>query len=793
MIKSKVRHLSGDSLALLVLAAMILWFAREMVWDGKVPFFRDLSPYFYPMKFTLAQSLKAGELPLWDRHMGMGYPLMADFQSSPFYPPHLFYLCFPFFGAVAAIFLFHYLLAAVGAYLLCRRWSYPIYLALVGGLLFALGGITVSLSNLLNHFQAAVWLPWVLLFGEKVFERHSWRNFVLFSCVTLCQFLAGSPELYGMSIILVVLDGLRLKYDGVTTYKRLAMIVVPAQLLVIAAAMAQVLPTAELLSQSRGSRFIGYPEAVMWSLQPLSLINLFILDKGVETALTGGIELFLARETPFFVTYYMGAAALVGIVLWASHASIRELAVLAGLVAVSIVVALGHHTPVYWFLFQYVPLFRVFRFPEKFFFFTNALLLLAVVRGFHGFFYRDYKLLRGAFVALCALCAGFAGVYVFFQLQPIYLIRLTNWATGSHAAISELSSVSGILVSLERQTALTIAVAGLVMLRAKALLRTSAFAALFVGLVLADLTSAHAPYQYLLDPSVTQKPKILSPSEIGLNRVFYHPPGRNLHPNYFTILRRPRFEEIPELVFGNLMPNAGVFDGVDYMQEIDAMGRWPYITFLDVGPALAPEARYRLLGALNVKYIVALKPLPPEKGITPVGEFPKYPSWLYRVERVVPRAYIVPDWAVETDFEKTLETLARADFDPLAKALLAEPPTVPKPEKRSGGAAGITQYTNQRVTIRASLEGSGLLVLADSYFPGWRVYVDGREGKIERVNLFFRGVMLPAGEHVVEFDYAPRSFAVGLAISLATIGGVVIGSLIASRRRARADAAPIQG
>ncbi|HEY1269451.1 MAG TPA: YfhO family protein [Candidatus Binatia bacterium] len=791
MIKSKVRHLSGDSLGLIVLTAMILWFAREMVWDGKVPFFRDLSPYFYPMKFTLAQSLKAWELPLWDRHMGMGYPLMADFQSSPFYPPHLFYLFFPFFGAVAAIFLFHYLLAAVGAYLLCRRWRYPIYLALIGGLLFSLGGISVSLSNLLNHFQAAVWLPWVLLFGEKVFELPSWKNFVAFSFVLLCQFLAGSPELYGMSMILVVLDGLRLKCGGATTYKRLAMILPAAQLLVIAAAMAQVLPTAELLSQSRGSRFIGYPEAVMWSLQPTSLMNLFVLDKGVETSLPGGIELFLARETPFFVTYYMGAAALVGIILWASYASIKELAVLTGLAAVSLVVALGNHTPVYWLLFQYVPLFRLFRFPEKFFFFTNALLLLAVVRGFYGFFRQDYKLPRGALVALCALCAGFAGAYFLFQFEPGYLRRLIGWATGWYAAISELSSVSGILVALERQTALTIAMAGLVMLRAKALLRTSAFAALFVGLVFADLTSAHAPYQYLLDPAaITQQPKILSPSEIGLNRIFYHPPGRNLHPNYFMILRRPRFEEIPELVFANLMPDAGVFDGVDYMQEIDAMGRWPYITFLDVGPALSPEARYRLLGALNVKYIVALRPLPPG-GITLIGEFPKYPSWLYRVERVVPRTYIVGDWAVEKDSEKTLETLAQADFDPLSKALLAEPPTVPKPEKRSGGAATITQYTNQRVTIRASLEGSGLLVLADSYFPGWRVYVDGREEKIERVNLFFRGVMLSAGEHVVEFDYVPRSFAVGLAISLATIGGVVFVSLIARRRRARGDALPV--
>ncbi len=789
MIKSKAQRLSGDTLALLLLAAMILWFAREMVLDGKLPFFRDLGPYFYPMKFTLAQSLKAGELPLWDRHMGMGYPLMADFQSSPFYLPHLLYLL-PFLDAVRAIFLFHYLLAAVGTYLLLRHWSHPIYLALIGALLFALGGITVSLSNLLNHFQAAVWLPWILLFGEKVFELPSWKNFVSFSFVLFCQFLAGSPELYGLSMILLVLDGLRLKFDGVVTYQRLAWILAAVQLLVLAAAMAQVLPTAELLSQSRVSRQIGYPEATLWSLHPFSLTNLFILDKGVESSLTGGIELFLARETPFFVTYYMGAAALVGIILWLCYASIVEIAALSGLIVASTIIALGKYTPVYWLLFEYFPLFRLFRFPEKIFFFTNALLLVIVLRGFYGFYRRDYSLPLLGFVALSSLCAAFAGVYVFFQFESGHLIRLINWATGSHVAISEISSASGVLVSLERQTALTIVAAGLVILRAKALLRTSAFTALFVGLVFFDLVSAHAPYQYLLDPAVVHQPRILPPSELGLNRIFYHPPGANLHPNYFTILRRPRFEEVPQLAFGNLMPNTGVFDGVDYMQEIDAMGRWPYNTFLSVAPVLSPEARYRLLGALNVQYLVALKPLAPGN-ITLVGEFPKYPSWLYRIERVTPRAYIVSDWTVETDPEKTLMTMARADFDPRAMALLAEPVAMPEPAKGSGGAATIARYTNRHVTIRASLPASGLLVLADSYFPGWHVYVDGREEKIARVNLFFRGVILSAGEHVVDFDYAPRSFAVGLAISLTTVGGVVLGSVIAGRRRARGHAAQV--
>jgi uncharacterized membrane protein YfhO len=60
-------------------------------------------------------------------------------------------------------------------------------------------------------------------------------------------------------------------------------------------------------------------------------------------------------------------------------------------------------------------------------------------------------------------------------------------------------------------------------------------------------------------------------------------------------------------------------------------------------------------------------------------------------------------------------------------------------------------------------------VLADSYYPGWTVHVNGKDEIIRRANLFFRAVALPAGQHTVEFQYAPMSFKVGLIVSLATI------------------------
>src|ERR1051326_9242607 len=72
------------------------------------------------------------------------------------------------------------------------------------------------------------------------------------------------------------------------------------------------------------------------------------------------------------------------------------------------------------------------------------------------------------------------------------------------------------------------------------------------------------------------------------------------------------------------------------------------------------------------------------------------------------------------------------------------------------GEAKIDVYKNQTVAIHAVLNAPGILVLADAYYPGWRVYVDGKEEKIYRANLFFRAVKLAAGAHRVEFRYEPQ-------------------------------------
>jgi hypothetical protein len=58
--------------------------------------------------------------------------------------------------------------------------------------------------------------------------------------------------------------------------------------------------------------------------------------------------------------------------------------------------------------------------------------------------------------------------------------------------------------------------------------------------------------------------------------------------------------------------------------------------------------------------------------------------------------------------------------------------------------------------------GPGKLVLSEVYYPGWKVYIDGKEKPVEQVEGIFMGIELTSGQHTVEFDFYPNSLILTL-------------------------------
>jgi len=716
--------------------------------------------------------------------MAMGFPLLAAFQSGVFYPPHLLLLILSFFPAIRAIFIFHFLIAGIGAYYLCRNWKFPTYLSVVGALLFALGGTVVSLSNLLNHFQTAVWLPWVILSWEKLLNSRSWKNFLAFTLIAAMQFLAGSPELFAISMVLVLLDGIKVRQSvPALSYGKLLAILLAGNLLALGLVMMQVLPTAELFLESRRQQPIPPQEAFHWSLRPVHLLNLFFLDKEIDPTTSKGMRLFFAREAPFFVSYYLGSISAFGISLWLYFNSLREKIALLSLVAVSLIFALGSYTPVYPFLFRHIPFLGGFRFPEKFFFFTYALILYMALKGLRDLTLHAEGRIKGPFVALFAACMVWIGLYIFSRFNLDLLARVIAAQTGSLLSSPDHAKlVAGAMSNLDRQVVLSLAFLLLIVLAKIKAIQLSLYGVLMVSAVFVDLAWAHKGFLFPLRPGfVYQGSPFLQKRETNLNRLFYFPSGRDLHPSSVTVLGRPSLQESIALSFKNLLPNAGLLYGIDYFQEIDALGRQPYSDFLFFANQLDFTSQIKLLRTFNVKYLVAFQSLP-ENGTRLAGRFPDSFSWLYQIDQTIPRAYIVNKFVAENDSKEVLRLLASAKFDATREVVLDREIPMP-PALRLAATAKILRYENDLVRIATSSDNEGILILADSYYPGWKAFVDGREEVIRRANLFFRAVPLPAGNHTVEFRYEPKSFAIGLAISAATLFALVVTTFFTFRAR----------
>jgi len=80
------------------------------------------------------------------------------------------------------------------------------------------------------------------------------------------------------------------------------------------------------------------------------------------------------------------------------------------------------------------------------------------------------------------------------------------------------------------------------------------------------------------------------------------------------------------------------------------------------------------------------------------------------------------------------------------------------------------------VQIRAGMQCRGIVILTDSSYPGWRAYVDGQRVPLLETYGGVRGVVVEAGDHLVEMHYRPASVALGGLLTACAIGIVLAGS-----------------
>ncbi len=237
---------------------------------------------------------------------------------------------------------------------------------------------------------------------------------------------------------------------------------------------------------------------------------------------------------------------------------------------------------------------------------------------------------------------------------------------------------------------------------------------------------------------------------------------------------------------GNQEPETPVFSRYLNPKQNQA-DRLPVPVVIDLGPYLGQKIHLKLVtgpGPDNdVRYDWAgwVNPYIESSAPPPLRLVYDGPNKVYENRNAMPRAWIVHQVAQVPikDFQAVKRKLRDPNFDLKTRAVIevdnpAKPVVRYAPKMDYAEEAQIMRYHPERVEIAVNLQEAGLLVLADTYYPGWKVYIDGYEGQIVPTNLVMRGVILSQGQHYVEFIYRPDLLWIGLAVAGFTLLGLTV-------------------
>ena len=111
--------------------------------------------------------------------------------------------------------------------------------------------------------------------------------------------------------------------------------------------------------------------------------------------------------------------------------------------------------------------------------------------------------------------------------------------------------------------------------------------------------------------------------------------------------------------------------------------------------------------------------------------------------------------------------------------------------KDSLSSIRLTSYTRNRLTYETNNAQDGIAVFSEIYYPdGWHVTIDGQPAELARADYILRTMYVPAGQHTIEMRFDPTSLHVTEGIAYGALAllviGIIVAVLIAKRKYVKA-------
>ena len=768
---------------LLAAASFVLFW--PVLFGGRTLFGRDITPFFYPMKHVLVESIRSGTVPFWNPGIVNGEPFFASLQPGVLYPGSLLLYLLPLSVSFDWLVVLHFPLAGVGLFLLLRRWGRSPAAAWVGAAAFMLGGYLVSIGNFPNNLQTVAWIPWLFLAWDRVLERISGTRVAAFAGVCAVAFLGGEPQMLGIALVLILVHGLlRVEQRPASRGRQLFGFAVGG-VVALALVAVQLVPFIEYVLNSVRAMPVGLDYASSRSLEFTGMSHLVappVLDAGAHGFTT---RFLAATEVPWILSAYPGAVTVALALVGLGGAGRRRAVFWVGSAMLGVLLALGANGMLYRLLFDAIPVFQAFRYPEKFLVLPALACPILAAWGADAAISGGSKT-RGP-VVLAGVAVAYGAVFLVLAAAPDILVRAcAGVLDGIRLCANAQESARLYAGTVGRIALLAALAAAAVAVGGRGKLRPEAVVGLLGILVSADLIAAHASVNPSVESRIYDEPvwpaQVLT--ELGVDPEAYRFRGTSHRAGMGSIVTVPGALELSNLYLDlqTMGPNVGQLYGFMHQDGLQGVELRSVAMTNDAALNGWADDPVRFLRAMNVRWYADPTTTADSLGqLRLVARHPDLPLRLFEVPDPLPRVWLASQWEEAPNAAQALLRTLESGF-PLGKRVVLED----NPDAAIPGVSGrivAVEYEQNRIRVRTTTGGPMVLVVNDRHYPGWTVQVNGDPAAMLRASGIFRAVVVPAGESVVEMKFRPTGLLPGGICSLVGLGTLGFLLLSPSGRR----------
>lgn len=731
---------------------------RNYVWNdlfAGVPFknglISDVIAQLYPWRLLASNQWQAGDVPLWNPYILGGLPLAGNVQTAVFYPVNFVFYLFPSPTSWGITIVLQSLLAFVFTYIFLKEIGLNRLIALFGSLAFAFNGFFLFWLEWGNLVAVCAWLPLCLWAITKINQKMIFRQQLIYWLVLL---FSVSMSILAGHFQMAFLVGLASFIYSLTTKKaKIVFGVIGVGFFALVLTSFQILPALEAYRLSI-REIEGIMEQYNYGfIRPINLITLLAPDffgnpgTGNWWGFGKGIEL----------TPYAGLTCLIlFFYFWQTFDRKKGLDLFVLLLTATALIFIFPN-PISYLIYRHpkVNIPGISSSPAN-----RAIFLLDVAIALGGTIglTRLIKLKRTPqkkvfypFLLLGTILVALWAITVFsLKFSPLFILDLSFWQVALRNLILPTLIFLGLLglffFYFWLKIPQKIFLFGLIFILGFELFRS--------GWKFNSFSNKDWFFPNIKETEVLQ----------GLANN-YRVEGAIL-PNMkmaYNLASVSGYEIlIPKITAEFLSAcNNGSGNGVNH-----PVGRYAALN--------QPISRCGQL--YGVKYLLTNYDGPPEENIAHFDYreeaeriWEQKKSVILEIENTLPRAFLVDDFEVVSDRVLAAEKIVVDDsgFPLNEKIILFEEPLFNTNKSTIlDSKTEIVDYQAQGVTLITKANKEALLFLSDTYYPGWKAFVDGKETQIYQADYAFRAVVIPEGEHRVVFVYQPESFRLGVLISL---------------------------